>query len=91
MAARARALVHRTAQAWKALPGEDKYFAKGVVCAVPLSVLAGSVALADLRDLPSATMVGVMSAAVTVVGWPAVVPVVGLVLTLHAIERKMYN
>jgi len=82
----ARALFQRTVQAWKALPGDDKYFAKGVVCAVPISVLAGSVTLADLRDLPSATMVGVISAVVTVVAWPAVMPVAGLACTLALIN-----
>jgi len=79
----ARALFQRTVQAWKALPGDDKYFAKGAVCAVPISVLAGSVTLADLRDLPSATMVGVISA---VVAWPAVMPVAGLACTLALIN-----
>lgn len=86
----ARALFQRTAQAWKALPGDDKYFAKGAVCAVPISVIAGSVALQDFRDLPSATMVGVIAAVGTVVAWPAVVPVAGLALTLTAIDWQMH-
>ena len=86
----ARALFQRTVQAWKALPGDDKYFAKGAVCAIPISVIAGSVALQDLRDLPAATMVGVIAAVGTVIAWPAVVPVAGLACTLALINPSIF-
>ena len=86
----ARALFQLTVQAWKALPGDDKYFAKGAVCAVPISVIAGSVAFQDLRDLPAATMVGVIAAVGTVIAWPAVVPVAGLACTLALINPSFF-
>lgn len=76
----ARALFQRTVQAWKALPGDDKYFVKGAVCAVPISIGVGS------RDLFFATMFGTFAGVGTVVAWPAVMPVAGLACTLALIN-----
>ena len=83
----ARALFQRTVQAWKALPGDDKYFVKGAVCAVPISIGVGSMLLAESpRDLFFATMFGTFAGVGTVVAWPAVMPVAGLACTLALIN-----
>jgi hypothetical protein len=86
----ARALLQRTVQAWKALPNGDRYFAKGAVCAVPVSVVAGSVVLTDSRDLPTSMMVSVVAGGCTVIAWPVVMSMAGLAVTLVAIDRKMH-